>query len=185
MRLRIASADAVEKVVISNSTPDLFISEYVEGSSNNKAIELYNPTDAALDLTGYMVHIYSNGSPTASKSFDLTGITLGAGETFVIVTDTFAGTGTYDEVQNYGDGDAVVFFNGDDALAITKNGEIIDVFGIIGEDPGSNWSVGDGFTNEYTLVRKPGVTSGSTVWDPTEWIVYPQNTFDNLGSHTV
>ena len=185
LRLRIASADAIEKVVISNSTPELFISEYVEGSSNNKAIELYNPTDAALDLTGYMVHIYSNGSPTASKSFDLTGITLGAGETFVIVTDTFEGTGTYDEVQAYADGDAVVFFNGDDALAITKNGEIIDVFGIIGEDPGSNWSVGDGFTNEYTLVRKPGVTSGSTVWDPTEWIVYPQNTFDNLGSHTV
>jgi len=171
-------------VVNTQPEPDLFISEYVEGSSNNKAIELYNPTGAALDLTGYMVHIYSNGSATPSKSFDLTGVTLGAGETYVIVTDSFAGTGTYDEVQAFGDADAVVFFNGDDALSVTKNGTIIDVFGVIGVDPGSNWTVGDGFTNEFTLVRKPGILSGSTEWDPTEWLVYPQNTFSYLGSHT-
>ena len=29
---------------------DLFISEYVEGSHNNKAIELYNPTNENIDL---------------------------------------------------------------------------------------------------------------------------------------
>ena len=170
-------------VVPPPSEPDLFISEYIEGSSNNKAIELYNPTGAALDLTGYMVHIYSNGSPTATKSFDLTGVTLGIGETYVIVTDTFAGTGTYDEVQAFADSDAVVFFNGDDALSITKNGELIDVFGVIGEDPGTNWPVGTGFTSEFTLVRKPGITGGSDTWNPEEWIVYPQNTFDKLGTH--
>ena len=30
---------------------DLFISEYIEGSYNNKAIELYNPTNEAIDLS--------------------------------------------------------------------------------------------------------------------------------------
>ena len=29
---------------------ELFISEYVEGSHNNKALEIYNPTDTDIDL---------------------------------------------------------------------------------------------------------------------------------------
>lgn len=41
---------------------DIFISEYVEGWSNNKAIELYNPTDAAIDLSDYRLERYSNGA---------------------------------------------------------------------------------------------------------------------------
>lgn len=35
------------------ATPaELFFSEYVEGSSNNKALEIYNGTGAAVDLLG-------------------------------------------------------------------------------------------------------------------------------------
>ena len=46
---------------------ELFISEYVEGSSNNKALELYNGTGTAVTLTGsYDVQIFANGSPTAN-----------------------------------------------------------------------------------------------------------------------
>ena len=43
---------------------DLFISEYVEGSSNNKAIEIFNGTGAPVDLAagGYQVQLYFNGS---------------------------------------------------------------------------------------------------------------------------
>ena len=46
------------------ATSDLFISEYVEGSSNNKAIELFNGTGAAVDLAagGYQLQLYFNGS---------------------------------------------------------------------------------------------------------------------------
>ena len=42
---------------------DLFISEYVEGSSNNKAIELFNGTGAPVDLAagGYQLQLYFNG----------------------------------------------------------------------------------------------------------------------------
>ncbi|HEX7224775.1 MAG TPA: hypothetical protein VF367_04260, partial [Candidatus Limnocylindria bacterium] len=43
---------------------DLFISEYIEGSSFNKAIEIYNGTGAAVDLAaaGYTLQLYSNGA---------------------------------------------------------------------------------------------------------------------------
>ncbi len=43
---------------------DLFISEYVDGTGNNKAIEIYNPTQSAINLENYMVVRYSNGSQT-------------------------------------------------------------------------------------------------------------------------
>jgi hypothetical protein len=168
------------------ATPDVFISEYIEGSSNNKALELYNPTSEAIDLTGYMINYYNNGATDSSgtkKSYDLTGIVLPAGGTYTIVTDSFAGTGTYDEVQEYSDPDSVVFFNGDDTITLTKNGEIIDIIGVLGEYP---WTL-DGAEvawAEHTYVRKSGTTSGSTVWDPTEWDEYEQNDFSHLGTHT-
>ena len=40
---------------------DLFISEYVEGYGNNRALEIYNPTNAAIDLSEYSVGRFSNG----------------------------------------------------------------------------------------------------------------------------
>jgi 5'-nucleotidase len=162
----------------------LFFSEYIEGTSNNKAIELYNPTGGALDLTGYVINYYNNGSATVTKSFDLTGIILAAGDVFVICTDSFASQAECDEVQAWGDTDAVVFYNGDDALELTKNGTVIDVIGVVGEDPGTNWPVGTGATSEYTLRRVAARVSGNTVFTATEWEVLPQDTFDGLGAHT-
>ena len=47
---------------------DLFISEYVEGWSNNKALEIYNPTSNDIDLSGYSLSRYSNGGVSASTT---------------------------------------------------------------------------------------------------------------------
>ena len=32
---------------------EVFISEYIEGSGNNKAIEIFNPTNSPVSLDGY------------------------------------------------------------------------------------------------------------------------------------
>ena len=48
--------------VFAQECSDLFISEYVEGSGNNKAIELYNPTNNPIDLVNYELVRYSNGA---------------------------------------------------------------------------------------------------------------------------
>jgi len=47
---------------------ELFISEYVEGWSNNKAIEIVNPTNASIDLSSYELRRYSNGSSSADPT---------------------------------------------------------------------------------------------------------------------
>ncbi|MGB3618615.1 MAG: lamin tail domain-containing protein, partial [Catalinimonas sp.] len=52
---------ALSTPVAAQDCTDLFFSEYVEGSSSNKALEIYNPTDADIDLTGYRVELFSNG----------------------------------------------------------------------------------------------------------------------------
>ncbi|MDB3907221.1 lamin tail domain-containing protein [Crocinitomicaceae bacterium] len=149
---------------------DLFISEYVEGVSNNKALEIYNPTDQPIDLSQYFVARYSNGSTshtsaqTASIAVELVG-TLAPYSTHVAVIDKRDSTGTgqeapvWDELQAVADEfyspvydqSYAFYFNGNDALILYKgnisdigNQQVIDVFGKVGENPGpdSGWSTG-------------------------------------------
>ena len=78
--------------------------------------------------------------------------------------------------------------NGDDAFALTKNGVKIDIIGTIGER--KNWYKGGNLgTKDYTLVRKPEIKMGNaenkTDFESlaTEWIGYPKDTGDYIGSH--
>lgn len=173
-------AVTVETPVVATLATDLFISEYGEGTSNNKWIEIYNGTGADVDLSAYSVEVYSNGSDTAGNTLSLTG-TLLAGDVYVIYNSSA-------DALIAAEGDitsSVTYFNGDDAVSLSKDGTVIDVIGVIGVDPGSNWVVGTGSTGEHTLVRDPSVTGPTTVFDPTEWLVYDQDTFDYVGVHTM
>ena len=164
---------------------DLIISEYVEGTSQNKAFEIHNPTPEAVDLTPYALERYNNGSEEAvlpsGESLDLQGV-LAPGEVYVVANSEAAGAivAVADTLST------VTWVNGNDALVLRKNGEIIDQMGIIGEDPMGSWVVGEGAMSEYTLVRKPNIGQGSIDWDEgqTQWDAYPQDTFDFLGDHT-
>ena len=64
--------------VFGQGCQDLFISEYVEGWSNNRALEIYNPTNAAVDLSDYRLERYSNGATAAqdNQKVDLSGLSL-------------------------------------------------------------------------------------------------------------
>jgi hypothetical protein len=159
---------------------DLFISEYIEGSSNNKAIEVYNGTGAPVDLSIYKLVLYTNGTTTPGNTYVMTG-TLADGDVFIIYNSSAVVA-----ISSVGDvASNVTFYNGDDVVVLTKNDVIIDMFGVLGVDPGTNWAVGTGFTSEYTLVRKSSVTGPAATWDPTEWDVLPVDTFTELGTHTM
>ena len=41
--------------------PLVYFSEYIEGSSNNKAVEIFNGTASTIDLSDYAVKLASNG----------------------------------------------------------------------------------------------------------------------------
>lgn len=68
---------------------DLFISEYVEGYANNKALEIYNPTNEAINLSEYSVARASNGStvPASNQVISLPDVMLEPNDVFVVVVD--------------------------------------------------------------------------------------------------
>lgn len=174
---------------------DLIISEYVEGSSSNKYIEIYNGTGAPVDLSNYKLRLFANGASTPTNDVALSG-TLAHNSTIVYKNSGAAltlpvGVTAYDN--------AAVNYNGDDALGLWKisTSAYVDIFGRIGNDPGSAWTGDGGYTTENkTLVRKPtvyeGVTTspsgtGQTAFTTltTEWEMYANDTASNLGSHAV
>ena len=118
---------------------DLFISEYIEGSSFNKALEIYNGTGADVDLSAYKVELYSNGASSPSASATLSG-TLAHTDVFVL-----AHADANDDIKAVADliNSNVANWNGDDAIALRKvaDGSAVDVFGQIGFDPGSYWAL--------------------------------------------
>ena len=193
--------------LIAQDCSELFFSEYVEGSSNNKAVEIYNPTNAPIDLSSYSIERYSNGSDAVSDGMDLSG-TLNAGETWIVTNSDTNSANEFGyimvELYNMADQWAPVYpsplyMNGNDAMTLSKNGTIIDIIGKIGEDPGDAWTDdatagftdGNGgawWTKNHTLVRKASVKSGITtspiLFNPAaEWDSLSINTWTNLGTH--
>ncbi len=164
---------------------DLFFSEYIEGTSNNKALEIYNGTGAAVNLAsdGYNVQMYFNGSASAGLTINLTG-TVADGDVFVLAHSSAAAAILAQADQTNGAG----WFNGDDAIVLRKGTTVIDVIGQIGFDPGTEWGTGLTSTADNTLRRMSNITAGdsngSDVFDPSiEWEGFATDTFGGLGSH--
>ncbi len=168
---------------------NIFISEYVEGSGNNKAIELYNPTDQAIDLAGFQLVRYSNGG-TSPDAVTLSG-TIKPKSTFVLVLDKRDPNGTGQEapvdpalqakadlflspVYNV---NSTMYFNGNDAMTLeTLSGGIIDIFAQIG---GSMTSADKGWGNltDTTITyNSGGVPTSYTIQDynvgPLFWLAW-------------
>ena len=169
----------------SAAAPELFFSEYIEGTSNNKALEIYNGTGAALDLAagGYNVQMYFNGSASAGLTINLTG-TVADGDVYVLAHSSANATilAQADQTSSAG------FYNGDDAVVLRKGTTIVDVIGQIGFDPGSEWGSGLISTMDNTLRRTAticaGDPNGSDAFDPSfEWVGFATDTFDGLGAH--
>jgi len=170
--------------VLAASPTELFMSEYIEGGSFNKAIEIYNGTGAPVDLAAglYTLELYSNGSGTPSQSAALSG-TIADGDVYVLA---HASASAAVLAQADATNSSVINFNGDDAVVLQKNGVVIDAFGQTGFDPGSQWTGGG---QDDTLRRKATVCAGDTnatdSFDASvEWNIFPKDTFDGLGSHT-
>lgn len=152
----------------------VFISEYVEGTSYNKYLELYNASSSAVDLSTFTLELYSNGSATVSTTLILDAVILLPGDVYVVADD--------DHTLWTSPGPDQVFtaslWNGNDAIRLLNGTTQLDLMGIIGDAAY--------FGDNRTLVRKAGVlvgiTSGSA-WDPTEWTELAVDTHQ-LGGHS-
>jgi hypothetical protein len=164
----------------------LFFSEYIEGSSYNKALEIYNGSGSAVDLAAgsYNIQMFFNGSASAGLTINLTGNVAG-GDVYVVAHSSANATILAQADQTNGAG----WFNGNDAVVLRKGSTILDAIGQVGFNPGTEWGTGLTSTADNTLQRKSSICSGdmdaSDVFDPAvEWDGYATNSFDGLGSHT-
>jgi len=161
---------------------DLIISEYVEGSSNNKAIEIYNGTGVPVNLSNYTLKKQSNGAGDFINPL-VVNRTLAHDSTFVIVNgDAGDVLKAYaDTLVTYADNPAISF-NGNDAVAIFKTtGKTEDMVDVVGTvNTGTvNWGL------NMTLTRKSTVTSPVAIYDAAEWDQSISDTFTGLGTHTM
>ncbi|MCI4671644.1 MAG: choice-of-anchor I family protein [Bacteroidia bacterium] len=179
---------------------EIFFSEYAEGSSNNKYLEIYNPTDSTIDFNNYLLVNCSNGCNVAGEwDFDNTALiankTLAPGEVFVI-----AHPSAQADILAQADTTFQFLSNGDDWYGIVRasDSSIVDQVGEFSvTDPGSGWDVAGvpAGTRDQTLIRKRFVTKGNADWNiaasgdsiNSEWIVEIRPTADTvlatLGSH--
>ncbi|MCB0461236.1 MAG: InlB B-repeat-containing protein [Flavobacteriaceae bacterium] len=153
------------------SCSELMISEYVEGSSNNKYIEIYNPTSGSIDLSNYRLVQYNGTDTTPTYTLALSG-TLLSYDTFVIANNQATiFTGTIDLATNQN----IMNFNGDDPMALQTSGGVnIDVIGIIGSNTN--------FGQNTTLRRKSTIQNPNITYAVSEWDSYGQDIID-LGNH--
>jgi uncharacterized protein len=164
---------------------ELFISEYVEGTGTNQAIEIYNPTDVTVNLSasGYSLAFYMDGSTSLGGGAMLSG-TLAPAATWVITPTDASGALLAKADQTAGT--SADWFDGNDVVVLSHGGTAVDIIGQVGFDPGTGWGSGDTSTADHTLRRKTTVTAGDTnpfdAFDPaTEWDGFPVDTFDGLG----
>ncbi len=172
----------------------IFFSEYGEGSSYNKYLEIYNPTSATINLEDYML-VNNSNDPTPGKLFEFdnsslfAGRTLAPGEIFII-----AHPQAQANILAKADTTFSFLSNGDDWYAILNaaDSSIVDQVGDASADPGTAWAVAgvSNATADHTLVRKSSIIHGSANWlasagtdtETSEWIVLDLPTNDTVMS---
>ena len=184
--MKIQMLTAVLGLSVISSHANVVITEYVEGGGNNKAIEISNlgTSDVDLAASGYKLDLYSNGKTESTNGILLQGLLI-PGSSIVVYNDAATDEFQFDAPQGVSDASAT-YFNGDDALLLSNADGVVDSFGQLGTDPGSNWGDGDFATKDHTLRRLASVTTGDTTsddaFDPaTQWASFAKDTSDGLG----
>lgn len=163
LALTIASA------LSANANAEIIISQYVEGGAYNKAVEIANTGDTAVTLTGYELAKSSNGGGSWGSTLDLSDVTLQAKQVYVLAHGD--ASEAIKAVADYTDKN-VANFNGDDPLALLKDGEVHDILGVMGDVD---------FAKDTTLVRNSDAITPSNTYQSTQWTALPKDNIDGLG----
>ena len=173
-----ASSNTISVTTDSSGTgtaTDLLFSEYIEGSGNNKALEIANNTGSSVTLSAYTIKKQTNGAGSWSTGLALTG-TLATGSKFVIVNSSMSSACFSTSSANISTTATELTFNGNDAVGLFKNGVLIDIIGTFNGGTAN-------FAADITLRRKSTVTSPSSTFNlSAQWDSFSQDTCNNLGS---
>ena len=184
---------------------DLFFSEYGEGNSNNKYLEIYNSTSNSVDLSSYALTRVSNAPTTVGVyeywvDFDSAAV-ISANDVYIVAHSSADSSilaqsdMTYSSLSNGDDGFALVYGGKPSSPVLPGNEYIIlDFLGDFNGDPGSGWDVAgvSQATKDHVLIRKCDVNIGNTNWTNSagtdslnsEWTVLANEDWSDIGQHT-
>ena len=173
--ISLASNTITVSTSASTTASDLLFSEYIEGSSNNKALEISNATSLAVNLSIYSIKKQTNGAGAWSTGLPLSG-TLSSGGKFTIVNSLMSSSCYATSAANISTSATEMAFNGNDAVGLFKNGILIDLIGTFNGGT-ANFSI------DETIRRKVTVTAPTTTFNKaTQWDSFGLDTCNNLGS---
>lgn len=153
---------------------DLIFSSYVEGSSWNKAIEIFNGTGQAVNLANYSLKKQSNGAGSFGSELKLSGMLANnTGYTIVHKNATLPSLIAKANLLT----DTLLQVNGNDAIALYRNGINVDMIGEADAGASVIWGL------DVSLQRKSSVTHPSVKYNNAEWNVLPQDSVAFLGNH--
>ena len=173
----------------------IIFSEYVEGSSFNKYIEIYNPTSNSINLDDYHYNFCWNGCDSSQWEFSIpfdSNMVLMPHETYVI-----SHYNADSVLLNVSDQTTSLMSNGNDVIGILylPTNSIVDVIGEFSSvAPSNGWDIGSDInaTKDHTLIRNSIVCEGNNGdWSLSdgsinfsEWTVYPVDYFSDIGIHS-
>ena len=169
------SVNATTSALAAPAIVELFFTEYIEGSSNNKVLEITNKTANAITLTPYVIKKQTNGAGVWSSGLPLNG-TLASNGKFVIINSALATSCYSSALANVSTAAAEMSFNGNDAIGLFKNGILIDIIGTF------NGGIAN-FSIDETLRRKAAVIAPTTTFNKSgQWDIFPLDTCSGINN---
>jgi len=191
---RVAGLDRIELSVYTKEegelvAPDLMFTKYIEGSSNNRALEIYNGTGHDVSLNGYRLLMESNGAGglTFGEYAFEADASIPAGGTFTICNSNYNALRDIADVtigyQNGGYAN-ITTFTGDDAIGLFgPDGRLIDLLGY--ESTDVNDEVNGNWGQDVTYYRKSSSYEPSDKFRIEEWESHPKDYCEGYGTHTM
>jgi len=174
---------------------EIFFSEYGEGNSFNKWVEIYNPTSQSIFLDNYRYNFCWNGCDSLLWEFSIpfdSGYVLMPGNTYLLVH--YAADSA---LLNLANQTTNLMSNGNDVIGLLDYSQniIIDIIGVFDSTTISNgWDI-DGVisaTKDHTIFRKDDICKGNYgnwslsdgSFSPSEWTISTEDDFSNLSDHS-
>ena len=162
---------AIGSTFVASAHAEIIISQYVEGGSFNKAIEIANTGDVAVSLDNYILAKSSNGGGSWDTQLPLTGRVIAANDVLVISHESASSAIQTVSDENNG---TVVNFNGDDPVALLNtDGSVHDMLGEMGD---VDWG------KDKTLVRNADSLMPSSTYQTSQWTSLAKDNIDGLGA---
>ncbi len=165
----------VNTLASDGNSKDLFIVKYIEGTGNNKALEIVNKTGHEVDLNNYTIRVqYYNSTYNSyyyGNSYELEG-KIPNNESFVVLNPkSTLSCYTNNEAKFLTAGDALTY-SGTQYVDLAYKSSTVDA---IGAKATSNAN------GDISLYRKNTVSQPNTTFTSSEWDSYGINYCQNLG----